>query len=152
MADPLLRIGIVARDAGVSVDTVRHYERLGVLPPAQRTASGYRLFPAATVTRIQLVQNALAVGFSLTDLAGFFRQRRGGAAPCAEVRRAGARVLARIEAQLATLEHARTQMRAVLRDWDERLRGADGGPAHLLQHLPAARAPRPPAGRAPRRA
>ena len=58
----------VARTTGVSTDTLRHYERKGLLPGVTRTAAGYRRYSAATVERVLLIQRALVVGFSLADL------------------------------------------------------------------------------------
>jgi DNA-binding transcriptional MerR regulator len=58
----------VARTTGVSTDTLRHYERKGLLPGVTRTTAGYRRYSAASVERVLLIQRALVVGFSLADL------------------------------------------------------------------------------------
>jgi len=58
----------VARATGVSTDTLRHYERLGLLPAVHRTTSGYRRYAPAAVARVQMIQRALVMGFSLRDL------------------------------------------------------------------------------------
>ena len=58
----------VAQATGVSTDTLRHYERQGLLPRVTRTAAGYRQYSAAAVERVLLIQRALVVGFSLADL------------------------------------------------------------------------------------
>ena len=65
------RIGVLAQQTGVSVDTIRHYERLGLLPKAARTNAGYRQYPPSAVERVRLVRHALPFGFSLRELAGF---------------------------------------------------------------------------------
>lgn len=65
----------LARRLGISPDTLRYYERKGVLPPPPRTANGYRRYPPAAVARVQLIQRALAVGFTLNELARVPRQR-----------------------------------------------------------------------------
>jgi DNA-binding transcriptional MerR regulator len=59
------RIGEVAAQAGVSVDTVRYYERRGLLPFVSRTHSGYRVFTAQAVERIRFIKQAQEIGFSL---------------------------------------------------------------------------------------
>ena len=64
-----LRIGEVAARAGVRVDTVRFYERQGLLAAPVRTRSGYRQFPEAAVDRIRFIKQAQAIGFSLVELA-----------------------------------------------------------------------------------
>ena len=63
-----LRSGELARLTGVSADTLRHYEKLGILPTSQRTNGGYRMFPPSSVERVRLAQRALQVGFSLSEL------------------------------------------------------------------------------------
>src|SRR5436190_6105025 len=76
----------MARATGVSTDTLRHYERSGLLPGVTRTAAGYRRYSNATVARVLLIQRALVVGFSLADLARVLRARDRGGAPCRSVR------------------------------------------------------------------
>src|SRR5690349_19187830 len=75
-------IGKLARAAGVGVDTVRFYERAGLLPEAPRTASGYRTYAAADVGRLRFIRRAKALGFSLEEIAELLRlaQGKGGRA------------------------------------------------------------------------
>ena len=63
-----MKIGQLARAAGVTVDTVRFYERRGVLPQAARLPSGYRVYTAATVERIRLARTLQALGFTLDEV------------------------------------------------------------------------------------
>jgi len=62
-----LRTGALAKATGVSADTIRHYERIGVLPRAARTESGYRVYPASALERVLVVQRALRIGFTLAE-------------------------------------------------------------------------------------
>jgi len=131
-----LRIGAVAKAAGVSVDTVRHYERIGVLRRAPRTDSGYRVFQEDAIERVRLVRSAVQFGFSLNELAAFLRARDNGSPPCRAVRAAADQMMARVEAQIAGLLDTREWIRATLRQWDERLaKTPPGRPAKLLEHL-----------------
>lgn len=66
----------LARLAGVSTDTLRYYERLRLLPAAPRSASGYRQFPQQALARVRLIRGALAIGFSVRELAGIFADGR----------------------------------------------------------------------------
>jgi DNA-binding transcriptional MerR regulator len=135
-----LRIGDVARAAGVSVDTVRHYERIGVLRPPPRTGSGYRVYPQDAIDRVRLVRGAVQFGFSLRELTTFLRARDMGAPPCRAVRAAAQQIMERVEAQIAELMDTRTWMRTTLDEWDRRLaRTRPGAPAHLLEDLPPRR-------------
>lgn len=143
MAEALLRIGELAERAGVSADSVRHYERLGLLPPAARTDGGYRLFPPAAVDRVQLIRSAVRVGFSLRQLAAFLGERQAGGAPCRKVRDAAERILAGVDAQIAELKATRNALTAMVRDWDERLaRTPPNQPARLLDAMGPAAATR----------
>jgi DNA-binding transcriptional MerR regulator len=145
----VLRIGQLAARTGVSVDTIRHYERVGVLPKATRTSAGYRQYPLSAVDRVKLVQHALRFGFSLREVAGFLRVRAAGGLPCHDMRAAADRILTAVDQRIAELTTARKDISRTLRDWDRRLaRTPTGQPAHLLEmlasndsdHLPA----RPP--------
>jgi DNA-binding transcriptional MerR regulator len=63
-----MRIGMVAREAGVSVDTVRYYEKEGRPPTAARSAARYRLYPPTAIERLQFIDCARALGFSLVEI------------------------------------------------------------------------------------
>ena len=84
MNSEALRIGEVAARSGVSIDAVRFYERKKLLPLAQRTEGGFRLFPSETVERVRFIKQAQELGFSLGDVAGLLTT--GGAAECQQVR------------------------------------------------------------------
>ncbi|HEX4872973.1 MAG TPA: heavy metal-responsive transcriptional regulator [Nevskiaceae bacterium] len=75
---PALTIGAAARAAGVAIDTLRYYERSGLLDPAQRSGSGYRLYGPAEVARLRFIRQAKALGFRLDDIADLLRLQDGG--------------------------------------------------------------------------
>jgi DNA-binding transcriptional MerR regulator len=115
------RIGELAARAGVSADTIRHYERLGVLPAAPRSANGYRWFPASAADRVAVIQRALDAGFSLADIRRVLRVRDSGGAPCRQVyAMAGAR-LARLDERIRTLQELRSELAAALQEWQAKL-------------------------------
>lgn len=70
-------IGVIARAAGVGVDTVRYYEREGLLSKAARSISGYRLYTPADAERLQFIRKAKALGFTLADIAELLRLQDG---------------------------------------------------------------------------
>jgi DNA-binding transcriptional MerR regulator len=126
----------VARQCGVSADTLRHYERKGLLPRPARTGSGYRRYPQETVARVLLVQRALVVGFTLDELARVLRERERGEPPCRGVRDLVAARLTDLEARLEQLAALRRTLRQLLRDWDRTLAATPAGQAaHLLHAL-----------------
>jgi MerR family transcriptional regulator, copper efflux regulator len=84
MKSSALRIGEVALRAGVSVDTVRYYERRRLLPSAPRTEGGFRLFAPETVERVLFIKQAQELGFSLDEIGELLTT--GGANECRRVR------------------------------------------------------------------
>jgi DNA-binding transcriptional MerR regulator len=134
------RSGQLAAKAGVSADTLRHYERRGLLAVARRLPNGYRLYPPEALDRVFLIQRALSVGFGLDELARLLRARDRGQAPCREVRALAARRLEDVEQQMESLASFRATLQATLRDWDARLEKRRGEePARLLEALVAGR-------------
>ncbi len=130
-----LRSSQLARLAGVSTDTLRHYERKDLLHP-RRSANGYREYPPASLTRVLMVRRALSVGFSLNELARVLRIRDAGGAPCRQVRALAATKLESLEAQIRYLTLLRNELRALLKTWDADLaRTPRGKPARLLDRL-----------------
>ena len=131
-----LSSGELARRAGVSRDTLRHYERKGVLPRPLRAHNTYRQYPPEALQRVQLVRRALSVGFTLDELAKVLKVRDAGGAPCEEVRRLAAQKLLNVQDQLRGLTELRDDLQKTLRDWDTRLaRRARGKQANLLESL-----------------
>ena len=126
----------LADATGVSTDTLRHYERLGLLSGTERTRAGYRRYQPATIDRVRLIQRALVVGFSLKELASAFGQRDRGVPPCRRVRALIGERLEALEIRLRDLAVLRDEMRILLREWDQRLAETpDGQRARLLDTL-----------------
>ena len=109
-----MKIGQVATDADVSVDTVRFYERRGVLPAPQRRPSGYREYPASTVERIRTARALQHLGFTLDEVIDALRAHDGGTATCdTELWRLEA-VVDRIDARIADLRRTRRAITATI--------------------------------------
>lgn len=75
-------IGELARRARIRAQTIRYYERIGVLPPACRTSAGYRSYGHETLEELRLIKAARAMGFSLQEIARALSILRSGPAPC----------------------------------------------------------------------
>lgn len=103
MAQSELRIGELAARTGVSIDTVRFYERKRLLPRAARTGGGFRLFSAETIERIRFIKQAQDIGLSLDEI-GQLLQTGGGASECRSVRDL-------LSAKLAELDERMRMMR-----------------------------------------
>jgi DNA-binding transcriptional MerR regulator len=98
-----MRIGEIAKRAGVTVDTVRFYERVGVLPAPARTESGYRDYEPETVERIRLTRELQGIGFTLSDAVGALAAHDAGGATCESERWRLQAALDRVDARLAEL-------------------------------------------------
>ena len=93
-----LRIGELTQQVEVAPSTVRYYEEIGLLPPAARTESGYRVYHRADVERMRFIQRAKTLDFSLEEIKEILNLREHGEAPCAYV-------INRIEAKLEEVDH-----------------------------------------------
>jgi DNA-binding transcriptional MerR regulator len=131
-----LKSGEVAKAAGVSVDTIRHYEKLGLLPRALRTGSGYRVFPGDAVERVLIIQRSLRIGFTLAELSEVLKARDIGQTPCGRVYQLAQEKLKAIAADIEALKRTERQLKNVLADWNTRMqRAGEGQKSHLLYSL-----------------
>jgi DNA-binding transcriptional MerR regulator len=102
-----MKIGQVAAQAGVSIDTVRFYERRGVLPAPDRTPSGYRTYQESTVERIRFARSLQHLGFTLDEAIDALHSNDTGTATCeSELWRMQA-VIDRIDTKIAELQATR---------------------------------------------
>lgn len=138
-----LSSGRFAALAGVSSDTLRHYERKGLLPRPVRSSNGYRLYAPETLDRVRMIRAALAVGFTIDELARILRARDRGEAPCRDVRELAGIKLQLLEGRRRELDALCRQLRAVLKDWDARLSATKPGQrAGLLVALATRKLPK----------
>lgn len=136
MAAAGLPIGELARRTGLSPDSLRHYERIGLLPPAPRSTGGARRFPASAERQVRVIQAALRIGFTLGELSLVLAERRRGGVPCGKVYAMAQTKLVALESRLRELQHLRDALDIMLRNWETRLgKTAPGLPAGLLDTL-----------------
>lgn len=129
-----LRIGDVARACGVSADTIRHYERVGVITGVRRDAGGYRRYAPEVIEHVHVIRRALSIGFTLDELAKIFRQRGSGTPPCRSVRRMAQQKLEDLDGRIETMLALRARLAETIATWDDRLATTpEGHPAHLLR-------------------
>lgn len=98
-------ISQLARRAGVPIDTVRYYERSGLIAEPPRRPSGYRQYPEATVGRLRFIRRAKALGFTLEEIAGLLAL--SGKRNVAAVKRSAQQKLADVETRIAELSRIR---------------------------------------------
>jgi MerR family mercuric resistance operon transcriptional regulator len=99
-----LTIGQVARSAGVGVETVRFYERQGLLQEPARKESGYRQYPEDVVARLRFIKRAKELGFSLKEIKELLALRVDPATTCAEVKRRAEAKIADVEEKIQALQ------------------------------------------------
>jgi len=99
------RIGEVAARAGVSIDAVRYYERLKLLPRARRTSGNFRLFGPESIERVQLIKQAQELGFTLDEIKGLLAT--GGAEECRRVRDLLSKKIEDLDAKMRTIKDFR---------------------------------------------
>lgn len=98
-----MTVGTLATQAGVKIDTVRYYERHGLLPKASRTNSGYRIFPDASLERLRFIKQAQALGFTLNEVKQLLALRVSPETTCNDVRKRAEAKLADIQCKVDSL-------------------------------------------------
>jgi DNA-binding transcriptional MerR regulator len=107
------RIGDVATDLGIHPSTIRHYEELGLLPVAERTLAGHRLYTAADRTRLRFITQARMLGLTVEEIYALLAPERTGRAPSDNVLALIDRKLADVDQQICMLVTFRQQLCAV---------------------------------------
>ncbi|MBO0857831.1 MAG: heavy metal-responsive transcriptional regulator [Chloracidobacterium sp.] len=115
-----LKIGEVARRCGVGVETLRFYERSGLLERPARTEGGYRLYDARALKTVEFIKRAQSLGFSLDEIKRIIAESRAGQRPCAEVRETVRRRLAELDEQMTQIRRYRNALATTLKQWDEK--------------------------------
>lgn len=105
-----LNVSDIAQRAGVSPDSVRYYEREGLLPPAPRSPSGYREYDAGTAERIKFIKGAQAMGLKLAEIGELLEIQDRGACPCGHTRVLVERRLEEIDEELKRLSELRKEL------------------------------------------
>jgi len=110
-----LTIGRLANVAGVNLETVRYYERRGLLPRPPRTASGYRIFPVEATRRLRFIKRAQELGFSLREIRELLALRVSSRTNSTEIRRRAVAKMRDIEGKIQTLNSMRKALQKMTR-------------------------------------
>lgn len=126
-----LKIGDLARATDIRVETVRYYERIGLMPPPDRTEGNYRSYTGAHLNRLNFIRHARGLGFDIAEIRSLLELSDRPSEDCAEADRIASRHLAAVEAKIARL--------AVLRDELARMvgqcRGGLVATCHVMEVL-----------------
>lgn len=110
-----LKIGQLAKDVGVNIETIRYYERLNLLGPTSRMPSGYRLYNRNAQQRLRFIKNAQALGFTLHEIEELLDLRVSSKARCADVQWRAEAKLRNLEAKVRDLQSLAMALRRLIR-------------------------------------
>ena len=114
-----MQIGNLAKETGVTVQTVRFYERRGLMPQPPRRESGYRDYSEGDLRRLEFIRHAKALGFSLQEIRDILQTRERGQCPCTDVSKMAKRHLAAAD-EIARLQRFRRELRQALCTWKQK--------------------------------
>jgi MerR family transcriptional regulator, copper efflux regulator len=117
-----MRIGIVAKKIGLSVDAIRFYERNALLPRAARTAGGFRQYGESDVETLAFIRRVQGLGFKLSEIRALLRLRGDRLQPCAPVRRRLQEKLVDVQRKLSDLHKLEHELRLALHSCNKELR------------------------------
>jgi DNA-binding transcriptional MerR regulator len=114
-----LKIGEVAKASGIGIETLRFYEKSGLLDQPSRTESGYRLYDSDVLTRLDFIKRAQVLGFSLDEIRRIIADKRAGQSPCAEVREIVRHRLTELDERMREMKRYRNDLAKALAEWEQ---------------------------------
>ena len=131
-----LTVSKLADRVGTSADTVRYYERIGLLPETERSESGYRLYGDEAVDRLQFIKRAQRFGLRLDAIAELLDVRERGLCPCGHTRRLLESRVAELDDEMASLARLRDDIHRMIEELPAREGDGSGCSSALLQIAP----------------
>src|SRR5262249_42315429 len=116
---PSLKIGEVAKQSGVGIETLRFYERRGLLGQTTRTRSGYRIYDHTVINRLSFIKKAQTLGFSLDEIVALIKIKSDGHSPCDEVRALVRNKIRDVNDHIKNLISYRDELAASLKQWEK---------------------------------
>lgn len=113
-----MKIGEVSKRSEVGIETLRYYERLGLLGSPRRTQSGYRVYTESIFARLDFIRKAQAMGFTLEEIGRIIQESEKGQSPCADVRRIAQRKLEELDLRLKQLRQYRNELARTVAEWE----------------------------------
>lgn len=126
-------IGRAATTAGLTAKTLRYYEAVGLLPPPDRTESGYRVYSADAIRRLSFIVKAKRLGLSLREIREILGIRDGGQAPCVHLQHLLQRKVREVGGRIAELTALREELQRLARRCGREIR--QEGPAAICPHV-----------------
>ena len=131
-----MQVSDLARAAGVTPDTVRHYLRIGLLHADRNPLNDYRRFGRQHLGRLEFIRNAVQLGFSLAEVRAIFDAAEDGKSPCPRVRDLLATHIAETEARIQELQRSLDRMLQAMATWDRMPNATPDGESvcHLIEY------------------
>jgi len=114
-----LTVSKLAEQAGTSADTVRYYERIGLLPETERSASGYRLYTDEAVERLRFIKRAQRFGLRLEAIGELLDVRRRGLCPCGHTRKLLENRMTELDDEMSSLARLRADIATMIDELPE---------------------------------
>jgi DNA-binding transcriptional MerR regulator len=114
-----MKVSELAKQAGVTADTVRHYTRIGLLKPERDPVNGYQHYDATALKHLRFIQKARLIGFNLQEIGLIVHHKHQGTSPCPMVRGLMAKHLPKVRDHIAELQQQLTRMEQALEAWKE---------------------------------
>ena len=114
-----LKIGEVAKASGIGIETLRFYEKSGLLDRPSRTDSGYRMYDCEVLSRLDFIKRAQVLGFSLDEIKRIIADKRAGQSPCAKVREIVRHRLGELDERMREMKRYRKELASALAEWDQ---------------------------------
>lgn len=119
-ASGMYKIGEVAKLSGVGIETLRFYEKSGLLDRPARTASGYRVYDASIIDRLAFIKKAQVLGFTLDEIRELISHKRAGESPCGHVRAKVKSRLGELDERIRQMTLYRDELAAELKQWEKK--------------------------------
>jgi MerR family transcriptional regulator, copper efflux regulator len=111
-------IGLVAKESGVPIKTIRYYEELGLLKASGRTEGGFRLFHSDVLARLNFIKRAQSLGLSLSEIKEFLNVHDDGELPCDHIKIKLQEKLVDIDRQIQQLLILKQELEGLLSGWE----------------------------------
>jgi DNA-binding transcriptional MerR regulator len=133
----MITANILAKQSDVSLYTVRHYTRIGLLKPTRNSQNNYKIYQPSDAARLRFIQSAKNLGFSLSEIAGILGEAKNGNSPCPIVREI---IVSRIEEnrlKIKEMQRLQRKMENAVKDWSKMKNSMPDGNSvcHLIESV-----------------
>ncbi len=128
---------VLAKQSDVSLFTVRHYTRIGLLKPSRNTQNNYKVYQPSDAARLRFIQSAKNLGFSLSEIAEILDEAKHGNSPCPMVREIIVRRVEENRRKIKEMQRLQRKMETAVKDWSKMKNSMPNGDSvcHLIESV-----------------